>query len=102
MQASVVVALGLQRTGSIVVVHGLSHPVACGIFPDQGLNPCPLIGRQILYHQGSPNVIFGFKRKITVRIYILNHPLFHQIVNYYISMIGRRKYRPLKKKVKKC
>ena len=51
MQASVVVALGLQRTGSIVVVHGLSHPVACGIFPDQGLNPCPCIGRQILYHE---------------------------------------------------
>ena len=31
---------GLQ--GSVVVVHGLSCPAACGIFPDQGLNQCPL------------------------------------------------------------
>ena len=27
---------------SVVVVHGLSCPVACGIFPGQGLNRCPL------------------------------------------------------------
>ena len=32
----------LWLTGSVVVVHGLSRPMACGIFPDQGLNPCPL------------------------------------------------------------
>ena len=35
---------------SIVVVslfgaHGLRCPAACGIFPDQGLNLCPLVGR---------------------------------------------------------
>ena len=28
--------------GSVVAVHKLNCPVACGIFPDQGLNPCPL------------------------------------------------------------
>ena len=39
---SVVVACGLQSTGSVVVAHGLSCSVACGIFLDQGLNPCPL------------------------------------------------------------
>ena len=39
---SVVVACGLQSTGSVVVVHGLSCSAACGIFPDQGPNPCPL------------------------------------------------------------
>ena len=27
---------------SIVVAHRLSCSAACGIFPDQGLNPCPL------------------------------------------------------------
>ena len=47
---------GFRRSGSVVVVHGLSSPVACGIFPHQGLNPCPL-QRQVdsypLYHQGS-------------------------------------------------
>ena len=34
--------LGLQSAGSVVVVYGLSCSAACGIFPDQGLNPCPL------------------------------------------------------------
>ena len=33
---------GLQSTGSILVVHGLRCSVACGIFPDQGSNPCLL------------------------------------------------------------
>ena len=30
--------------------HGLSCPLACGIFPEQGLNPCPCTGRRILIH----------------------------------------------------
>ena len=33
---------GSRRTGSVVVAHGLSYSTACGIFPDQGSNPCPL------------------------------------------------------------
>ena len=33
---------GSRRAGSVVVAHGLSRSVACGIFPDQGSNPCPL------------------------------------------------------------
>ena len=40
--ALVVVARGLQSTGSVVVAHGLSCSAACGIFPDQRSNPCPL------------------------------------------------------------
>ena len=32
----------LRRKGSVVVVHGLSCSVACGIFLDQGSNLCPL------------------------------------------------------------
>ena len=39
---SVVVARGLQSTGSVFVAHRLSCSAACGIFPDQGLNLCPL------------------------------------------------------------
>ena len=39
---SVVVARGLQSAGSVVAVHGLRCFEACGIFPDQGSNPCPL------------------------------------------------------------
>ena len=41
-QASVVVACRLQSAGSVVVAHGLSCFAACGIFPDQSSNPCPL------------------------------------------------------------
>ena len=38
--ASLVAARGLYSVrASVDVVQGLSCPVACGIFPDQGLNP---------------------------------------------------------------
>ena len=33
---------GRGSTGSVVVVHRLNHPGACGFFPDQGLNLCLL------------------------------------------------------------
>ena len=33
---------GSRRTGSVVVAHGPSRSTACGIFPDQGSNPCPV------------------------------------------------------------
>ena len=32
----------LWHAGSVVVAHGLSCSTACGIFLDQGSNPCPL------------------------------------------------------------
>ena len=32
----------LWHPGSVVVAHGLSCSTACGIFSDQGSNPCPL------------------------------------------------------------
>ena len=31
----------LQHTGSVAVAFRLSGSLACGIFPDQGSNPCP-------------------------------------------------------------
>ena len=49
---------GPQALGAwalVVVVHGLSCSVACGIFLEQGLNPCPLhwqADSHPLYHQG--------------------------------------------------
>ena len=52
---------GSRRAGSAVVAHGLSCSVACGIFPDQGSNPCPLhwqADSQPLRHQGSPFLCF--------------------------------------------
>ena len=41
-QASVAAAAGLWCTGLVAVTHGLSCSAACGIFPDQGSNPCLL------------------------------------------------------------
>ena len=52
---------GSRRTGSVVVAHGPSCSAACGIFPDQGSNPCPLhwqADSQPLRHQGSPGGCF--------------------------------------------
>ena len=52
---------GSRRAGSVVVAHGPSCSAACGIFPDQGSNPCPLrwqADSQPLRHQGSPNYWF--------------------------------------------
>ena len=52
---------GSRRAGSVVVAHGPSHSAACGIFPHQGWNPCPLhwqADSQPLRHQGSPLLNF--------------------------------------------
>ena len=59
---SVVVACVLQSTDSVVVAHRFSCSAACGIFPDQGSNPCPLhwpADPQPLCHQGSPELLFN-------------------------------------------
>ena len=48
---------GSRRAGSAIVAHGPSRSVACGIFSDQGSNPCPLhwqADSQPPRHQGSP------------------------------------------------
>ena len=36
---------GSRAHGSVVVAHRLSCPKDCGIFPDQGSNPCPLCSK---------------------------------------------------------
>ena len=59
---------GSRRAGSVIVAHGPSCSVACGVFPDQGSNPCPLhwqADSQPLRHQGSPCLhIFAFFQSI--------------------------------------
>ena len=58
----------LQSTGSVVVTHGLSCSVACGIFPDQGSNLCPLPWQADslpLSHQGSATATFK-KRTVSI------------------------------------
>ena len=51
---------GSRRAGSVIVAHGPSYSAACGIFPDQGSNLCPLhwqADSQPLRHQGSPGLL---------------------------------------------
>ena len=61
---------GSGRAGSAVVAHGPSCSAACGIFPDQGSNPCPLhrqADSQPLRHQGScPEIGFYFNIKSSI------------------------------------
>ena len=57
---------GYRRAGSVIVAHGPSCSAACGIFPDQGSNPCPLhqqADSQPLRHQGSPSLLFKDKNE---------------------------------------
>ena len=52
---------GSRRAGSVIVAHRPSCSAACGIFPDQGSNPCALhwqADSQPLRHQGSPSYYF--------------------------------------------
>ena len=59
--ASLVGSTGYRHASSVVVAHGPSCSAACGIFPDQGSNPCPLhwqADSQPLHHQGSPILPF--------------------------------------------
>ena len=54
---------GSTCAGSAIVAHGPSRSLACGIFPDQGSNPCSLhrqADSQPLRHQGSPTSLFLF------------------------------------------
>ena len=51
---------GSRRAGSVIVAHRPRCSTACGIFPDQGSNPCPLhwqADSQPLRHLGSPHFI---------------------------------------------
>ena len=78
---------GSRRAGSVIVAHGPSCTAACGIFPDQGSNPCPLhwqADSQPLRHQGSPILFYFFHRnhsnQIPLHVCLLS--LFSQKVQY--------------------
>ena len=71
-----------RRAGSVVVAHGSSCSAACGIFPDQGSNPCPRhwqADSQPLHHQGSPALMFcsGHCASLKVLLPGLGKPYFH-------------------------
>ena len=74
---------GSRRAGSVIVAHGPNRSAACGIFPDQGSNPCPLhwqADSQPLRHQGSPQMYL-----LSYFLMISLHLLSICILNLYIS-----------------
>ena len=57
--------------------------MACGIFPDQGLNLCPLHWQADSYplrHQGSPDLFFILKNLIHLE-HILEHTERYEYIN---------------------
>ena len=65
---------GSRRASSVSVAHGPSCSAACGIFPDQGSNPCSLhwqADSQPLHHQGSP--IQVLEGNIGKTLFDINH-----------------------------
>ena len=83
---------GSRRAGSVVVAHGPSCSAACGIFPDQGSNPCPLHGRQILNHcatREAPRKIFN--EKYSRRIIMLS-----EVQEYNCSLQGVQCFHSIK------
>ena len=75
---------GSRCAGSVAVAHRPSCSVACGIFPDQGLNPCPLHWQadpQPLRHQGSP--ISFLKISIFWRTKIFNFDEFNLVIFFF-------------------
>ena len=73
---------GSRRAGSVVVAHGPSCSEACGIFPDQGSNPCALhwqADSQPLRHQGSP-CSFKFWKYFCSKFWNQVPTLFHLLI----------------------
>ena len=58
--ASLIAEQGFWSTSSVLVARGLSSSTACGVFSNQGSNPCLLLWQADslpLSHQGSPDII---------------------------------------------
>ena len=67
-------SMGLESTGSVVTARGLSCSSACGIFLDQGSNPCPLHWQADSYplcHQGSPTFLTVFSVSAELELNLL-------------------------------
>ena len=92
---------GSRRAGSVVVAHGPSCSAACGIFPDQGSNPCPLHWRadsQPLRHQGSPcfccfnsNQKIHSKTTMNLSTYKSTYKTPHNVLSIYNIVLRKNK-----------
>ena len=82
---------GSRRASSVIVAHGPSCSAACGIFPDQGSNPCPLhwqADSQPLRHQGSPVCLFAYGCPVLPAPFVEKTTLHHSIDFAALSKIS--------------
>ena len=73
------------------MAHGPSRSAACGIFPDQGSNPCPLhwqADSQPLRHQGSPCLVIFYWLLDMVKFIFLSAAYFNMPVNILEPCFG--------------
>ena len=61
--ASLAVEHRRNSTGSVAMAHGLGYCIVCGIFPDQGLNLCPLHW-QVVHSEAkeTETLVFGAEK----------------------------------------
>ena len=83
---------GSKHTGSAVVAHGLSCSTACGIFLDQGANPCPLHWSRFstTAPPGKPKVKVSILRNFPViRKNIFGHRegFMHILITVFMTLI---------------
>ena len=82
---------GSRRAGSVVVAHGPRCSAACGIFPDQGSNLCPLhwqADSQPLRHQGSPVLLSYQDRRLCYLMSAPQPPHGHFLVTFLTTSQG--------------
>ena len=81
---------GSRRAGSVIVAQGPSCSAACGIFRDQGSNPCPLhwqADSQPLRHQGSPYFdYFWSNENICIFVSLAGNTFFHYFIFSWLSL----------------
>ena len=71
------------------MAHGFSCSEACGIFPDQGSNPCPLhwqTDSKPLCRQGSPTPLISFSKIFLGSVYKFFISLVKVIPRYFILL----------------
>ena len=84
---SVAGAPQLQSTDSVVVAHGLSCSATCGIFPDQGKNPCLLHWQADslpLSHWGGPELKVYNELLTCMYTYMFVYVCVYQSINIWL------------------
>ena len=78
--------------GSVVEAYGLSCPMACGIFQDQGSNPCPLhwqVDSYPLNYRESPLNISYLELKYSSSVFCLPQgPVLRDLAECLSSRLG--------------